>query len=140
MHPLRKLDFWWHLKMGEVIFTSGEIPRVDLFSSIQAGQPFVHQMWLGEVVYYLTYRAGGFPLLIVFSTVLLLLAFIPIYHLCLEASDRLRAPILCSLVAAFVLGLYSNLRPQSYSFVFFAAFYWILWGYREGRRDFRWAL
>ncbi|RME47787.1 MAG: hypothetical protein D6791_04955, partial [Chloroflexi bacterium] len=41
MHPLRRLDFWWHLKVGEIIFTTRQIPRVDLFSYTRAGEPFV---------------------------------------------------------------------------------------------------
>jgi hypothetical protein len=140
MHPLRLLDFWWHLKVGEVIVTTGQIPRVDLFSFTQAGKPFIHQNWLGEVLYYLVYRAGGFPLLITFNTALLLAAFFPILHLSLEATAKPRIAALGSLVAAITLGWYSNIRPQVYSFVFFALFYWILWGYRERRRDFLWAL
>ena len=140
MHPLRKLDFWWHLKVGEVIFSTGEIPRVDFFSFTHAGRPFFYQQWLGEVLYYLTYRVGGFPLLIALNTVLLLLTLVFVFHLCLEAMARPRVASLCSLVAAIVLGLYSNVRPQSYSFVLFAAFYWILRGYCDRRRDRLWAL
>jgi hypothetical protein len=140
MHPLRLLDFWWHLKVGEVISTLREIPRVDLFSFTRAGQPFIHQAWLGEVLYYLTYQMGGFQLLIAFNTMLLLLASAPILHLCLEASHRLRVAVLCSFVAAIMLGFFGSMRPQSYSFVLFAVFYWILWGYRDGRRDYLWAL
>ena len=140
MHPLRTLDFWWHLKVGEVIFTSRAIPRVDQFSFTEAGRPFIYQNWLGEVLYYLAYQAGGFPLLIGLNTLLLLLALVPIFHLCLKASDRRRMAILCALLAAVVLGLYSNMRPQCYSFVFFAAFYWMLWEYRDRRRNCLWAL
>ncbi len=140
MHPLRKLDFWWHLKVGEIIFTSRSIPHTDLFSFTRAGQPFTYQNWLGEVLYYLVYRVGGLPLLIFFNTALLLMALVPIYDLCLKGNRRLRVAILSSLVAAFVLGLYSNMRPQTYSFVFFAVFYWILWTYRDGSRDRLWAL
>jgi hypothetical protein len=139
-HPLRLLDFWWHLKVGEVIVTSGQIPRVDLFSFTHAGQPFVYQMWLAGVLYYLTYQIGGPPLVITFNTVLLLLAFAFTFHLCLQAASRVRMAALCGLVAAIVLGWYSNVRPQAYSFALFAAFHWILWAYRDGRRDFLWAL
>lgn len=140
MHPLRMLDFWWHLKVGEVIVTSGQIPRVDLFSFTQTGRPFIYQNWLGEVLYYLTYRAGGLPLLITLNAMLLLIAFLPILHLSLEATTQPRIAALGSLVAAFGLGWYSNVRPQVYSFVLFSLFYWILWGYREHRRDHLWAL
>ncbi|MFQ5342278.1 MAG: hypothetical protein ACE5F6_12100 [Anaerolineae bacterium] len=140
MHPLRRLDFWWHLKVGEIIFTSRSIPHTDLFSFTRAGQPFIYQNWLGEVFYYLVYRAGGLPLLVFFNTALLLMALVPVYDLCLKGNRRLRVAVLSSLVPAFVLGLYSNVRPQAYSFVFFAVFYWILWTYRDGERDRLWAL
>ena len=86
MHPLRRLDFWWHLKVGEVIVTTRHLPRVDLFSFTHAGQSFVHQNWLGEVLYYLTYRVGGFPLLVVLNTMLLAAALLPIWHLCLQSA------------------------------------------------------
>jgi hypothetical protein len=140
MHPLRLLDFWWHLKVGEVILTSGKIPKVDLFSFTQAGRPFVYQNWLGEVLYYLAYRLGGLELLILLNTVLLLFALFPILHLCLQANVQRRLAVSCSLVAAVVLGMYSNVRPQAYSFVLFAVFYWILWRCREGRRHLVWLL
>ena len=140
MHPLRRLDFWWHLKMGEIIFTSRSIPHSDLFSFTRAGQPFVYQNWLGEVLYYLVYHIGGLPFLIAFNTTVLLMALAPVYDLCLRDSPRLRGAVVGSLVAAYVLGLYSNMRPQTYSFVLFSVFYWILWTYRQGDRDWLWAL
>jgi hypothetical protein len=63
-----------------------------------------------------------------------------VVHLCLEGSRRLQVGVLCSLVAAIVLGWNSNVRPQVYSFVLFSVFYWILWQYRDGHRDWLWAL
>jgi hypothetical protein len=140
VHRLQPLDFWWHLKAGEVIFTTGSIPQVDLFSFTQAGRPFIYQNWLGEVLYYVTYLAGGLQLLILFNMVLLVLAFLPILHLCLQASVQPRVGALCALVAAIELGIYSSVRPQVYSFVLFAVFYWILWRWREGRGDLTCAL
>lgn len=86
LHPLRLLDFWWHLKVGEVIVTTRRIPRVDLFSFTHAGRSFVHQNWLGEVLYYLTYRVGGFPLLVVLNTMLLTADLLSIWHLCLQSA------------------------------------------------------
>src|SRR3989442_3887902 len=59
LFPLPFLDFWWHLKIGEVIATTGSIPRVDLFSFTAAGRPFVIQNWLAELLYYGTYRLAG---------------------------------------------------------------------------------
>jgi hypothetical protein len=141
MQPLRLLDFWWHLKAGEVIVASRAIPQVDAFSFTFAGQPFGYaQYWLGEVIYYITFRLGGLALLIALNAALLVLAIALILHLCLEATDRMQVAVLCCLAGAVELGLFSNMRPQTYAMPLFAAFYWVLWRYREGRADHLWLL
>src|SRR5881397_94411 len=61
---LRLVDFWWHLKAGEIIVTTRSIPKTDLFSFTAAGHHFILQNWFVEVIYYLTYRAGGLALLV----------------------------------------------------------------------------
>src|SRR5216110_1865452 len=67
LFPLPFLDFWWHLKIGEVIATTRSIPRIDLFSFTAAGQPFIVQNWLAELFYYATYRLGEFSFARVFQ-------------------------------------------------------------------------
>ena len=141
LHPLRVLDFWWHLKAGEVIVTTRSIPKTDLFSFTAAGKPFVLQNWLTETLYYLVYRLGGLPLLVALNTALLVAALVPIYHLSWELSGRrLRLSALVTFMAAFSLAIYSNMRPQIVSFALFAFFYWVLSGYRQHRRDLLWTL
>jgi len=140
LHPLRRLDFWWHLKVGEIIVLERQIPSTDLFSFTRSGQPFLHQNWLGEVLYYLVYRTGDLPLLILFNTSLLVLAWRPICALCRQGQRPERSALWGCLLASVSLGLYSNTRPQSYSFVLFAVFYWILWTYHSGERDVLWML
>ncbi len=136
--PLPPLDFWWHLKMGEVIATTESIPRVDSFSFTAAGQPFVVQNWLGELIYFWTYRIGGFPLLVCMATAITLAGFLLMYRLCLDATRNLRVVAVVGFLAA--LGNYGFLRPQTYSFLLFAAFYLVLEQYRQGRRDRLWIL
>ena len=34
------IDFWWHLKTGELIVASGSIPRADPFSHTALGRPW----------------------------------------------------------------------------------------------------
>src|SRR5262245_3812308 len=84
--PLPPLDFWWHLKAGEVIATTGTIPRVDAFSFTAEGRPFILQNWLGELIYYWTYQAGGFPLLVLLAALLTVSAFLLMYRLCCDAT------------------------------------------------------
>src|SRR5215471_18184733 len=107
--PLPPLDFWWHLKAGEIIATSHSIPRVDLFSFSAEGRPFILQNWLGELIYYWTYRAGGFPLLVVLGTALTVGAFLLMYRLCLAATPYRRIAAFVGFVAC--LANYGFLRP-----------------------------
>jgi hypothetical protein len=54
-------DMWWHLKTGEVIWTTHHIPTTDLFSYTASHQAFVPQEWLSQVLIYGAYRLGGYP-------------------------------------------------------------------------------
>ena len=57
-------DFWWHLKVGELIATSG-IPTTNRFAwGVPTDTPYVYQSWLGEWLFFQIYRLGGFPLAI----------------------------------------------------------------------------
>jgi hypothetical protein len=102
LFPLPLLDFWWHLKMGEIIVTTHSIPRTDLFSFTAAGKPFIIQNWLSEVIYYKIYELGGFPLLVLLNTVLLAAALLPVYLLCREATSRTKLAVFAAFMAAFV--------------------------------------
>src|SRR5437867_12403616 len=74
--PIPLTDFWWHLKMGQVIATTRSIPRVDLFSFTATGHPFVVQNWLAELIFYWTYMLGGLPLIVFLTSTLTLCAFL----------------------------------------------------------------
>ncbi|HXK58309.1 MAG TPA: hypothetical protein PLP42_00305 [Acidobacteriota bacterium] len=137
---LPALDFWWHLKAGEIILQTRSIPTTDLFSYTQAGKPFVLQNWLAEVVLYGAYRAGGPALLVFFNTLVLLLTLVPVYLLCSRRAQGLFATVLTSSLAAISLACIGNVRPQVFSFLLFAWFYYVLAEYYERQRDYLWVL
>jgi len=51
-------DFWWHLKMGEIIVNTKSIPDVTL-SWTKAGEPWMAHEWLYEACLYLSTKAFG---------------------------------------------------------------------------------
>ncbi len=54
------LDFWLHVKLGEVIFQTRSLPVTDPFSYVLAGQPLqTHYEYLSQIVFYLLYNFGG---------------------------------------------------------------------------------
>ena len=136
--PVPLLDFWWHLKAGEVILRTSTIPRIDLFSFTAAGKPFILGNWLAETIYNIVYRLGGLELLVFVNTILLVTAFLPVYDLCLRATSNVRIGAVSATMLA--LGMVVSIRTQVFSFVMFAAYYWILSEYYRGRKDFLWFL
>jgi hypothetical protein len=138
VYPLPLLDFWWHLRAGEVIYTTRSIPRTDLFSFTAQGKPFILGNWLAEVVYYLINRLGGFPLLILVNTLLLAGTLLFVLLICWEATGRPRLTSFATLAAA--LSFFVSVRSQVFSFFFFAVFYWILDGFVSKRKSRIWLL
>jgi hypothetical protein len=138
VETLPLFDFWWHLKMGQVIVERWSIPRADIFSFTAAGKVFVVQNWLAEIVYYGIYRAGGLPFLIFAHSIMLALVLVPIYCLCRKASGSLAGLVFS--VSLFAFCIPGNLRPQVFSYLLFAVYYWLLFSYCEGKQRRIWIL
>lgn len=124
---LGTLDFWWHLKAGEAIWQTGTIPRVDEFSSTAAGETFILQNWLAELLLYLVHRAGGPQLVIFLNGLLLAATLLPIFLVCTLRLGRTRWAAAACLLSGVALYALSPIRPQIFSFLGFSIIYWILW-------------
>jgi hypothetical protein len=141
IHAIPLLDFWWHLKTGEVIVQRGSLMRTDEFSFTAAGTPSPPHAWLAQVIYYLTYRTGGPAQLVALNTALLAAALLPVLSLCLiAAGGRVRPAVLAALLPAVLLAVFGNMRPQVFSFPLLAVFFWVLVGYKTRRWDGLWTL
>lgn len=138
--PVPPLDFWWHLKVGEIIYTTRAIPRVDLFSFTAAGQTFVHQNWLAELTYYTVYLAGGLPLLVLINAALLGLAVVLILDLSIAASNSLRLAGLTGILLAGQMLPFLIVRPATFSIALFTIFLWVIGRYRRGQAGWLWTL
>jgi hypothetical protein len=138
LFPLPLLDFWWHLRMGRVILDTWSIPGIDSFSFTAAGKVFIVQNWLAEVLFYLIYKIAGFPLLVFMNAILLACMLVPIFQLCRRTSVSFGTGILAACLVAICLPC--NLRPQVFSYVLFAVYYWILSSYCSGKRNWIWLL
>jgi hypothetical protein len=76
-------DFWWHLKTGQYIAETRSLPVPDPFAyttglaaASYEGEEQVRQFnltheWLAQVLWFLIYQAGGFPLLVLWKGALL---------------------------------------------------------------------
>src|SRR5438045_4023801 len=63
-------DMWWHLKMGEVMWTTHSIPTTDTFSYTTGHHAYVPHEWLSQCFIYAAYRFGGYSGLMLWLCVL----------------------------------------------------------------------
>ena len=68
-------DIGRHLKVGEIIWQTKEVPKTNLFSFTEPDFPFINHHWLSEVMFFGVFGLAGFTGLILVKTVLVLLAF-----------------------------------------------------------------
>jgi len=58
-------DMYWHLASGKWMLDHGQLLRADVFSSTVNGQPYSVGEWLGQIVLYVAYLAGGWTGLVI---------------------------------------------------------------------------
>jgi len=118
---IRPNDFWWHLRTGQIIVESRTIPATDLFSFTRAGQPWINESWLMQVVLYVIHRAGDLPLIIFCQALTITAGYVLLQVECLRRSGGEPRGAALATLAAGVLGMASwGVRPQSISFLLFA--------------------
>src|SRR5262245_15010460 len=54
-------DTFWHLRAGEDIWRTHQIPRIDHYSHTAAGAPWPDHEWLSQALMFGVYRLGGMP-------------------------------------------------------------------------------
>ncbi|MBI2018721.1 hypothetical protein HYS96_03380 [Candidatus Daviesbacteria bacterium] len=117
-------DLGRHLKLGEIIVQTHQVPKTNLFSYTNPDFPFINTHWLFEVLVYFFHQTVGLtPLLflkivIFLSSVLLIIKIIP------KEKTALLLPV--GFIFLHVLRERTELRPEIFSFLFTALTYYIL--------------
>jgi hypothetical protein len=128
--PLMPNDFWWHLKLGEIISQTRSVPNSNMFAwTLPPDHPFVYGAWLAEYLLYLIYQVGKIPLVIFTRFVLVLLTFTLVGF---EAWRRSNSWRIAGVVLMLACGMASNnleVRPQIFSWVPFIMTYILLSAY-----------
>ncbi|HEX2879629.1 MAG TPA: hypothetical protein VHO25_08825, partial [Polyangiaceae bacterium] len=57
--PIMQNDFWMHLKIGEDVLDTFQIPTVDSYSAVAEGRPFIAHEWFSGVLLALVGGAFG---------------------------------------------------------------------------------
>jgi hypothetical protein len=113
--PLSDLDIWWHVRLGDLIRTSG-VPHHELWSYPILGDPWHPTAWLSDVLFSMLHETGGWRAIVVFkvlaSTGILALLYRQVVPL---ARAEITAPIFVTCLAS--IGIFFTERPQVFSFL-----------------------
>ena len=134
-------DFWWHLKIGEIVYTQHIIPSSNLFSwSLPENYPFVYGAWLGELLLYILYHLGKLELVIFARNVLIGLTFLLISYETKRRSGSWRASAFA--LAFFAAMTLNNLivRPQMWSWLICIGYFILLSRYTDRQLNKYWLL
>ena len=111
-------DTYWHLRAGQDLFRTGDVPLVDTYAHTANGLPWPNHEWLWQALSYALFRVGGMPLLSAAGAVLAAGACILAYRL---MRTRPAISFCLSLVGIPLASVVWALRPQLGSLVFLAA-------------------
>lgn len=123
--PLEDYDFWWHLKVGEVIYQTRDIVRTDLFSFTSPGAYWLDHSWLAELGLYGAWQAGNVTGVLLLKVILLVFTFLFLYG-ALRGTPHPLVPLLVTAAAAATTRVGWEARPQTFSYLFFTLLLFLL--------------
>jgi hypothetical protein len=135
--PMIDNDTWWHLRTGQWILDHHALPEADTFSYTRSGSAWYYPAWLSEVLMVEVFSIAGLPGLNLLFTGLILLTILVIF-LTMRGDPYLRAAVL--VLAAGASEIYWSDRPQVFTFLFSACFFYILREFLQGRKNNLWIL
>ncbi len=105
-------DMWWHLRTGQIVWTTHTIPTTDVFSFTTGHHALVPQEWLSQTLIYGAYRFdayAGLMLWLCFFTAAILIAG---YALCSIYAQNAKVSFLGAMTIWFFATVGLAVRPQ----------------------------
>ncbi len=127
--PTDPHDFWWHLRIGQIVAESG-VPRTNMFAwTVPTDLPFVYAAWLGDWLFYQTYLLAGLQGPVLARNVLGMVAFALVLFDAYRRSGSWRLAGLAVFLAGAMTINNLTTRPQNWAWAPFMAYVIILGAY-----------
>ena len=117
-------DLGRHLKLGQIIVQTLQVPKINLFSYTNPGFPFINHHWLFEVIAYLGNITIGVQALLIIKLIILLCVTFVSLVLARRTKSALFIPI--SFLFLHLLRERTDFRPEIFSFLFTVITFYIL--------------
>ena len=127
-------DFWFYLKTGEYILSTGTIPRNELWSFTFPGVPYIAHGWLSGVILYALYYWVGPKFMIFLFALLIAIAFWIAFK---RANSHPFIAGIITLIAVWSAMPNIGVRPRVFTILLTSIFLLVLGRFARGFKD-RW--
>src|SRR5204862_2173112 len=125
---LSSIDLAYNIRAGQLMLETHHLLRTDPFTFTAAGQPWLDQQWLGQILLNLFHTAGGWTTLALLRAAMVGGTFWLVYRSCREAGASVRGASALGLASFAVAAEGLGLRPQLIGMLLFALTAWIVTG------------
>ncbi len=135
------LDFWWHLKTGQIILEQRAFQHTEIYSFTAAGREYIDHEWLFQVIQYLIFKASGPAGIILFKCFLIVGIYLLLARFLLrnQSSSAVALAVLLLSIAGGRTRFIE--RPELFSILFLIATYLGIDDYlRTGNERKLWAI
>mgnify|MGYP001558136490 CR=1 FL=1 len=127
-------DIGRHIKLGEIIWQTGTVPKINLLSFTASEYPFINHHWLSEVVFYKIYSLGsnwmtGLKAIMLFKVAVLLGTYLVFYFT--VRKNNIFSVVFAFIVSIFVFSARTEARPEIFSYLFFSIYLFIIFRARN---------
>ena len=100
-------DMWWHMKVGERILQTGELPRTDEYSYTTENHAWIPHEWLPELMIYQAHKWGGLSGLMLWLGLTGTILLGSLYLLCSAYSGNPKVALIGGLIGCCFLVTFS---------------------------------
>lgn len=119
-------DTGYHIRTGEFILDTGQVPRVDIYSFIRPTLKWTAHEWLSEVIMAILYRPSGLTGVVVFFSMLLAATHWLLYAILRTKCDDILLCTFVTLLAALTASSHWLARPHLFSLPLLLIWYHLL--------------
>jgi hypothetical protein len=117
-HRFNDPDLWYHLRLGQIVWTTHAIPTTDTLSHTAYGHPWTAHEWLAQLAIYGAYLAGGQTGLMLWLAAGASLIVILIYVLCYLRTRSALVSLLSAVCGWLFTTVGLAVRPQMIGYTF----------------------
>lgn len=135
---LTTADLGRHIKNGDLVL-SGDfgILKSNFYSYTEPDFQVVNHHWGGGVIFSLISKMTGFAGLSFFYFILSLFIFYLFFRIA-EKESNFSIAFIVSLLLIPLIAQRTEIRPEVFSYLFIALFFWILWNWKKNKISYKW--